>query len=104
MKFLIALMLLSLPAYASEFITVDTLKCFVDEQSYTECGVIFKNVRIKKDIIRAFYPAFSTEVGYDTKSGEVIVKKVNVERCVIQTDKVDMDIDMKCYELEKALK
>lgn len=109
----------------SSFITISYMDCIPIKKLYykdqlaqiesfwldsQECGIGYRNIRIRKDLIVGFGQRFSIILDRINKNDDnpraaLKVSNIEVEHCLIQLQSGKMrDISMTCEELEKELK
>lgn len=106
----------------SEFMTVNMMHCdqlenlyFTKqlskmpdyEKTFVECGVNYKNVRIKKSLIRSLAPMGSVATSKIDPMGDLEsplkIDRVNVMYCQINNDRTTVNVQQSCEEVEAKL-
>lgn len=104
----------------SQYLTVELMECEPANKVYSKkqlkniskfdrtlprCGIVFSDVRIKKDLISMYRIHYSELFVSDEYEGALSIEKYNIEHCIIYTAKnpKGLHINAKCRDLDKEL-
>lgn len=73
---------------------------FLDQNT---CGIVWENCHVRRDLIRSYAPKFSVNLSLIDPSGAwdspLKIDKINVEHCVLNTDRGSTEVAEKCSDL-----
>ena len=69
------------------------------DQSLTVCGITFKNLHLRKSLIRYKQQMFRHGAKFNKDGKKIVGFKHNIPYCVIGTDKAEISVKQECKDI-----